>query len=26
MHEGRVTGVLERPECTQEAIMKLAVA
>ena len=26
MHEGRITGVLERPECTQEAIMKLAVA
>jgi ribose transport system ATP-binding protein len=26
MHEGRVTGVLPRAECTQEAVMKLAVA
>ncbi len=26
MHEGRVTGVLERAECTQEAILRLAVA
>jgi ribose transport system ATP-binding protein len=26
MHEGRVTGVLPRSECTQEAVMKLAVA
>jgi ribose transport system ATP-binding protein len=26
MHEGRVTGVLERSECSQEAIMRLAVA
>jgi ribose transport system ATP-binding protein len=26
MHEGRVTGILERSDCTQEAIMRLAVA
>jgi len=26
MHEGRVTGVLERSECTPESIMQLAVA
>jgi len=26
MHEGRVSGVLERAECSQEAIMRLAVA
>jgi ribose transport system ATP-binding protein len=26
MHEGRITGVLERAECTQENIMRLAVA
>jgi len=26
MHEGRISGVLERPECSQEAIMRLAVA
>jgi ribose transport system ATP-binding protein len=26
MHEGRVTGVLDRSECTQEAILRLAVA
>jgi ribose transport system ATP-binding protein len=26
MHEGRMTGVLERAECTQEAILRLAVA
>jgi ribose transport system ATP-binding protein len=26
MHEGRVTGVLDRPQCTPEAIMELAVA
>jgi ribose transport system ATP-binding protein len=26
MHEGRVTGILQGAECTQEAIMKLAVA
>ena len=26
MHEGRVTGVLQRSDCTQEAIMELAVA
>jgi ribose transport system ATP-binding protein len=26
MHEGRVTGVLDRSRCTQEAIMRLAVA
>ena len=26
MHEGRVTGILQRPACTQEAIMRLAVA
>jgi ribose transport system ATP-binding protein len=26
MHEGRVTGVLDHAECTQEAIMQLAVA
>ncbi len=25
MHEGAITGVLERPECSEEAIMKLAV-
>ena len=26
MHEGRVTGILQRSDCTQEAIMRLAVA
>jgi ribose transport system ATP-binding protein len=26
MHEGRLTGVLQRSECTEEAVMKLAVA
>ena len=26
MHEGRIRGVLERNECSQEAIMRLAVA
>ena len=26
MHEGRVTGILKGPDCTQEAIMRLAVA
>ena len=26
MHEGRVTGVLDRADCTQEAILRLAVA
>ena len=26
MHEGRITGVLERPQCSEEAIMRLAVA
>src|SRR5262249_27235166 len=26
MHEGRITGVLERAECTEESIMRLAVA
>ena len=26
MHEGRIRGVLERDECSQEAIMRLAVA
>ena len=26
MHEGRITGVLERSECTPESIMQLAVA
>ena len=26
MHDGRVTGVLERPDCTPQAIMQLAVA
>jgi ribose transport system ATP-binding protein len=26
MHEGRVTGILDHPECTEEAIMRLAVA
>jgi ribose transport system ATP-binding protein len=26
MHEGRITGVLNRAECTQEAILRLAVA
>lgn len=26
MHEGRLTGVLDRSDCTQEAILKLAVA
>jgi ribose transport system ATP-binding protein len=25
MHEGRLTGVLERRDCTEEAIMRLAV-
>jgi len=26
MHEGAITGILERSECTEEAIMRLAVA
>jgi ribose transport system ATP-binding protein len=26
MHEGRISGILERSECSQEAIMRLAVA
>jgi ribose transport system ATP-binding protein len=26
MHDGRITGVLDRAECSQEAIMRLAVA
>jgi ribose transport system ATP-binding protein len=26
MHEGRITGILDRSDCTQEAIMRLAVA
>jgi ribose transport system ATP-binding protein len=26
MHEGRITGILEQSECTEEAIMRLAVA
>ena len=26
MHEGRITGVLQRPDCTPESIMELAVA
>jgi len=26
MHDGHVTGVLERPDCTPQAIMRLAVA
>jgi ribose transport system ATP-binding protein len=26
MHEGRISGVLDRPECSQEAIMRLAVS
>jgi ribose transport system ATP-binding protein len=26
MHEGRITGVLDRSQCSQEAIMRLAVA
>jgi ribose transport system ATP-binding protein len=26
MHEGRISGILERQECSQEAIMRLAVA
>jgi ABC-type sugar transport system ATPase subunit len=26
MHEGRVTGILDHADCTQEAIMQLAVA
>ena len=25
MHEGRLTGILERNECTEEAVMRLAV-
>ena len=25
MHEGRITGILSRPECSEEAIMRLAV-
>jgi ribose transport system ATP-binding protein len=25
MHEGRLTGILERPDCTEEAVMRLAV-
>ena len=26
MHEGRLTGILQRSECTEEAVMRLAVA
>jgi len=26
MHEGRLTGILQRSDCTEEAIMSLAVA
>jgi ribose transport system ATP-binding protein len=26
MHDGRITGLLARDECSQEAIMRLAVA
>ena len=26
MHEGRITGILDRAACTPEAIMQLAVA
>jgi ribose transport system ATP-binding protein len=26
MHEGRISGILDRPQCSQEAIMRLAVA
>ena len=26
MHDGRITGVLDRAQCSQEAIMRLAVA
>jgi ribose transport system ATP-binding protein len=26
MHEGRITGELDRPQCTAQAIMQLAVA
>jgi ribose transport system ATP-binding protein len=26
MHEGRVTGILDRADCTAESIMRLAVA
>jgi ribose transport system ATP-binding protein len=26
MHEGRITGILDRVECTAESIMQLAVA
>ena len=26
MHEGAITGILERAQCTEEAIMRLAVA
>jgi len=26
MHEGRISGILDRPDCSQEAIMRLAVA
>jgi ribose transport system ATP-binding protein len=26
MHDGRITGVLERAECSEEAIIRLAVA
>jgi ribose transport system ATP-binding protein len=26
MHDGRITGILQREECSQEAIMRLAVA
>jgi len=26
MHEGAITGILERSECTEEAIMRLATA
>jgi len=26
MHDGRINGVLDRSECTQEAILRLAVA
>jgi hypothetical protein len=25
MHEGRLTGILEREECCEEAVMRLAV-
>jgi ribose transport system ATP-binding protein len=26
LHEGRLTGILDRAECTEEAVMRLAVA